>query len=375
MILGPVSEQLSSKRLLVIADGALQYIPFGALPGPTMKARSAYGQGQPGSTADTPTQTPLIESHEIVSLPSASTLAVLQREVSGRNPASRTVAVFADPVFDKDDPRVQNSDGGHTGGNTEETITEVLHRALRDANVCAGNQSIPRLLASREEADAILSATSPRQIFRATDFDASRLTVTSADLSQYRVIHFATHGILDTERPELSGIVLSLVDRNGQAQNGFLRLHDIYNLNLPVDLVVLSACNTGLGREVKGEGLIGLTRGFMYAGAAGIVASLWKVDDEATAQLMKQFYKAMFNDRLPPSAALRQAQLAMWKQKRWHAPYYWAAFVFQGKYRSDEGSNRQVVAGSIKAAGFEAAIAGIAFLALSLLLWRPRNSL
>jgi CHAT domain-containing protein len=151
-------------------------------------------------------------------------------------------------------------------------------------------------------------------------------------LGQYRIIDFATHGFRNNEHPELSGLVLSLVDKEGQPQDGFLRLHDIYNLNLPVDLIVLSACNTGLGKDVRGEGLIGLTRGFMYAGATGVVASLWKVDDDATAELMKNFYEAMFKRGLAPSVALREAQMSMWKQRRWRAPYYWAAFVIQGQY-------------------------------------------
>src|SRR5205085_9833483 len=133
-----------------------------------------------------------------------------------------------------------------------------------------------------------------------------------------------------------SGVVLSLLDREGKPQEGFLRLHEIYNLRLTADLVVLSACQTGLGNDVKGEGLIGLTRGFMYAGAKGVVASLWKVDDEATAELMKRFYAGMFTQGLTPAAALRQAQLEMWQSRRWHEPYYWAAFVIQGQYDQKE---------------------------------------
>jgi CHAT domain-containing protein len=171
-----------------------------------------------------------------------------------------------------------------------------------------------------------------RSGLKALDFDASRDTVIGSDLARYHIIHFATHALFDNKHPELSGIVLSLVDQRGERQNGFLRLHDIYNLKLPVDLVVLSACQTGLGKDVRGEGLIGLTRGFMYAGASSVVASLWKVDDEATADLMREFYRGMFEGGLPPAAALRQAQVQMWNQKRWRAPYYWAAFVIQGQF-------------------------------------------
>jgi CHAT domain-containing protein len=166
----------------------------------------------------------------------------------------------------------------------------------------------------------------------AVDFKANRSLATSSDLSHYKIVHFATHGILNSDHPELSGLVLSLVNEAGQPEDGFLRLRDIYNLNLPADLVVLSACNTGLGRDVRGEGLVGLTRGFMYAGSSAVVASLWKVDDEATADLMKHFYHAMLVEGLRPPAALRQAQIAVWKQQRWRAPYFWAGFILQGEY-------------------------------------------
>jgi CHAT domain-containing protein len=168
---------------------------------------------------------------------------------------------------------------------------------------------------------------------KAVDFDASRETVMSADLGQYRIIHLAAHGLLDGERPELSGIVLSLYDRQGRPQNGFLRLDDVYNLSLMADLVVLSACQTGLGKEYRGEGLVGLTRGFMFAGAARVVASLWKVDDAATADLMKRFYAKMLRDGLRPAAALRQAQIEMHGQKARGSPYYWAGFLIQGEWR------------------------------------------
>lgn len=155
----------------------------------------------------------------------------------------------------------------------------------------------------------------------------------SEALSQYRVLHFATHGLLNSEHPELSGIVFSLVDKEGNPQDGFLRLHEVYNLQFNADLIVLSACETGLGKEIKGEGLIGLTRGFMHAGAPRVVASLWNVDDLATAELMKLFYQRMLKDGLSPAAALRAAQFEMSKQKRWASPYFWAGFMLQGEWK------------------------------------------
>jgi len=145
-------------------------------------------------------------------------------------------------------------------------------------------------------------------------------------------VHFATHGVLDLEHPELSGIALSMVDEKGRSRDGYLRLNEIYNLNLPAELVVLSACQTGVGKQIKGEGLIALTRGFMYAGARSVVASLWKVDDAATASLMTEFYRQMFTNKLKPAAALRSAQLKISQEKRWQSPYYWAGFFLQGEW-------------------------------------------
>jgi CHAT domain-containing protein len=168
---------------------------------------------------------------------------------------------------------------------------------------------------------------------QALDFRASRDVALGGDLGMYRIVHFATHGLLDDQRPELSGLVLSLVDESGRSQDGFLRLNEIYNLRLSADLVVLSACQTGLGKEVRGEGLIGLTRGFMYAGARSVAASLWKVDDVATRELMKRLYTGLFKSGLKPAAALRAAQLEMLKTTQWRAPYYWAAFVLQGEWK------------------------------------------
>jgi CHAT domain-containing protein len=168
---------------------------------------------------------------------------------------------------------------------------------------------------------------------QAFDFAANRAIATNPELQNYRIVHFATHGILNSTQPELSGVVLSLVDEKGMPKNGFLRLHDIFNLNLPAELVVLSACETGLGEEVRGEGLVGLTRGFMYAGSPRVVVSLWSVSDRATSELMTKFYQKMLQGGLKPAAALRAAQLELWQQKQWQAPFYWAAFTLQGEWR------------------------------------------
>lgn len=314
MLLQQVAPKLTRKRLLVVADGALQYLPFQALLLPKPNEAEAA---------------PLIAKYEIVNEPSASALAILLQETAGRKPAPNAVAVLADPVFEASDERVQTA--GATTAKRSDPPTG-LQQTLRDVGVLQDNGKIPRLYASREEANAILALTPWRKGFSAMDFEASRATFTNTDFSRFRIIHLATHGFLSNDHPEMSGIVLSLVDRQGKAQEGFLRQLDIYNLTLPVELVVLSACNTGLGKDVKGEGLVGLTRGFMYAGAASVVASLWKVDDNATAELMQHFYEEILKQGYSPAAALRQAQLAMLKQKRWRSPYYWAGFVIQGQY-------------------------------------------
>jgi CHAT domain-containing protein len=179
-----------------------------------------------------------------------------------------------------------------------------------------------------------MADASPGDSFKAVDFRASRATATSPELAQYKVIHFATHGVLDSRTPALSGIVLSLVDRKGKSVDGFLRVWDIYNLHLSAELVVLSACQTALGTQIKGEGLVGMTRGFMYAGSARVIASLWQVNDVASSELMAQFYRNLLKKNLPPAAALRAAQVYMWKQKRWQGdPYFWGAFQLQGEWK------------------------------------------
>lgn len=320
MLLAPVAGQLGNKRLVIVGDGILQSIPFSALAVPEKSDQKNDF-------------VPLVVEHEIVNLPSASTLAVLRLDVAGRKVAPKTVAVLADPVFGKDDGRVQgnpaNANSSIIPSLENVPITEVdLKNSVRDAGV-----KLTRLLGTRREAEAIMALVPEAERTQYFDFQANKVTARNPDLSQYRIVHFATHGILNTVRPELSGIVMSLVDEKGMPQNGFLRLHDIFNLNLPAELIVLSACQTGRGQEIKGEGVIGLTRGFMYAGASRVLVSLWKVDDKATAELMKRFYRGMLQEKLTPAAALKQAQVEMSKIPQWSSPYYWAAFVLQGEWR------------------------------------------
>lgn len=395
MLIGPAVGQLTTKRLLIVAEGALQYLPFGALPKPIIQGERARAKGEshpwpnnqekgtkgqeegqrsrvksqgPDSEEDTRSLTPLMVHYEIVSLPSASVMAAMRRETSQRKAATKAVTVLADPVFEKDDPRVKGQSTtrqrtesksvpaslqhsktrprrsptetlAHRSASSHSGIVAVppsigeLQRSLRDVGLSRDGLTAPRLLSTRQEAEAILSVIPAGEGSIAIGFDASRAKAMSPELGQYRIIHFATHGLMNNAHPELSGLMLSLVDEEGRPQDGFLRLHDIYNLNLPADLVVLSACNTALGQDVRGEGLVGIVRGFMYAGAARVVASLWKVDDEATAELMKRFYRHMLQEKMQAAAALRAAQVEMWQQKQWQSPYFWAAFSLQGEWK------------------------------------------
>lgn len=327
MLLAPASALLGKKRLLIVADGALQYIPFAALPVPADAASGAAPM-------------PLIIEHEIVSLSSASTLAVLRREAGEHKAATKTLVVLADPVFERTDERFKARAGQSARGATTPVppvdesrgLSLFAAKSAQESGVATADLQIPRLLATRREADAI-SALAPTAARRELlDFAASRAAATDPSLADYRFVHFATHGFLDSQHPELSGILLSLFNEQGRAQDGFLRAHEVFNLKLNADAVVLSACQTGLGKDVKGEGLVGLTRGFMYAGAPRVVVSLWSVNDAATAELMTRFYHGMLVEKLRPARALQAAQVSMLKDKRFSAPFYWAAFTLQGEF-------------------------------------------
>jgi CHAT domain-containing protein/Tfp pilus assembly protein PilF len=310
MLLGPLRDELGNHRLLVVPEGALQYIPFDLLPAPGAQERNV-----------------LVKTNEVVVLPSVSTLIAIRRTLKQASSTSKLVAVVADPVFSASDDRVQieNPEPGVTLAASQrvpQTMPEVLTRA----------GSLNRLGHATEEADAISRMAPWGTTMIAKGFQASRETAMSSTIGQYQIVHFATHGFLDTDHPELSGIVLTLVDRNGASTDGLMPLHDIYRLDLSAELTVLSACQTALGKEMRGEGLVGLSHGFISAGSKSVVASLWKVDDQATAFLMADFYESMLQKGMSPAAALRSAKLKMMQDKRWNAPYYWAGFVLQGEY-------------------------------------------
>jgi CHAT domain-containing protein/Tfp pilus assembly protein PilF len=244
---------------------------------------------------------------DIIVIPSASSLRVLRDSGNRQPPPPNTIALLADPVY--------------------------------------SSSGLPRLRLSREEVMRIAALVpGPKKL--AVGLAASRATVKSASLGQYSIIHFAAHALVDDERPQLSGIALSQFDARGRPVDGLLRLHDIYNLSLNARLVVLSACRTALGKPTEGEGPIGLARGFLYAGANGVIASLWRVDDRATTVFMTRFYEAMFRRHLPPAVALQAARESMRRDPAWSHPYYWAPFVLIGDsvpLASDRGAYRRTM--------------------------------
>jgi CHAT domain-containing protein/tetratricopeptide (TPR) repeat protein len=332
MILDPAAGQFADKRLVIVPDGALHYVAFAALPA----SESGRAGGQKGKQIRNPQsaiRNPLIVDHEIVTLPSASVIATQRRETAGRPIAPKLLAVLADPVFHVKDERFNKTAKRPVTATRSPLPASRNIEHLSEEAFGGLARKLPRLPFTRREADRILALAPAEATFKATGFKASRGAAFAPELGSYRYLHFATHGLLDSERPGLSALALSMVDEVGRPQDGFLRANDVYNLKLPVELVTLSGCQTGLGKAVKGEGLIGLTRGFMYSGAARIVVSLWNVNDQATSELMARFYRKMLKGNQRPAAALRMAQVDMWRQGQWRAPYYWATFVLQGEWK------------------------------------------
>lgn len=310
-ILAPLAKRLAGRRRLVIlADGALHLVPFGALTAPAARPME--------------TPEPLLVQHEIAMLPSATVLLSQRRRLAGRPPAPGALAVLADPVFAMSDERL-------TAGTSRSAV-----RVVTGDQVAEGiDVTLHRLPFTADEARAIVRLVPPKATLLAMGTAASRELVLSGALHRYRILHFATHGLLDPVLPERSGVVLSLFDDHGRRRDGFLSAPDVAALDLPAELAVLSACQTALGREMRGEGLVGLTQAFFRAGVRGVVVGYWSVDDRATSVLMTHFYRNLLVEGLPPAAALRNAQLAIRGEDRWRLPYFWAGFSFHGDWQQD----------------------------------------
>jgi CHAT domain-containing protein len=291
ILLNPIADDIQNKRLLVVAQGFLQYVPFAALFNPN-------------------SQNYLIESNEIISLPSASALNFL-RQNSDKTP-DKTVAIFADPIYSPSDGRILNKNKLHIKSDSPSYL--------------------PRLFASKFEAENIASFANPEKVLLRMNEEANRDVVFNSKLQNYRILHFATHALIDDKRPELSSIALSFYDAEGNKSYGYFRANDILRLNLNADLVVLSSCRSGTGKQVKGEGIVSFTHSFFSVGAKRMISSVWDVKDKVAAEIMTKFYRGHLSEGKPVSIALREAQLEIMQDTRWKQPFYWSAFVMQGDW-------------------------------------------
>jgi CHAT domain-containing protein/tetratricopeptide (TPR) repeat protein len=320
-VVEPAAGLIGDKRLLIVADGALNYVPFEAL------VKTADG-------ADYASISYLVKSNELVYAPSASVVAAIRQ--NGNKAAGKSLLIVADPIFNSNDPRLKGSTAT-TSGAEARGLGLGLESAVSDVTgqpAPAGGLQLARLVGTRVEAEEIgkIAKANGGQADVWIDLNASEDNLRSRDVTNFRILHIATHGLLDAERPQFTGVVLSLVGNKNA--DGFLRTDEIFNLKIGASLVMLSACETGLGKEKRGEGVIGLTRAFMYAGAPTVGVTLWSVADKSTADLMTDFYKRLLApDPRPPASALREAQLALISGKKYSAPFYWAPFVIEGDWR------------------------------------------
>lgn len=295
MLLGSLPEEALTRRLVVVPDDILHRLPFSAL---RLAGRH------------------LVQDHEIVRVPSGSVLVTLRERKPEHTEPSKLLALMADPVFQRDDERLSG--------------VPAVEASVARFDAPPIVEDLGRLPASGSEADTIANQVDPTCRWTPRGFEASREPVDRGHLAGYHLIHFATHAVRDDERPETSGIVLSGFDPQGRPREGYLYAFEIAELELTADLVVLSACSTGLGHEIRGEGLVGLTQSFLEAGADRVLVSLWNVDDTATAELMGHFYRGLLRDRWPPAEALRRAQERLRLGETWSDPYYWAGFTLVG---------------------------------------------
>lgn len=321
ILIEPVAPAIAGKRLLIAADGALHFIPFEALV--TSGEGENYGD-----------LSYLVKSHEVVYAPSATVLGTIRQRTKSLKSRGQLLIV-ADPIFDATDPRAKQelAKRGQTG---EQRGSLRLLSALEDISrvPSAGRIKLPRLIGTREEAEQIskFATASGNSAVTMLDLDASETGLSKQTLNQYGVLHFATHGLLDPARPQFSGLALSL-GLGQERDDGFLQVEEVFNLRLSDPLVMLSACETGLGELKRGDGVSGLTRAFMYAGAPTIGVSLWSISDKATAELMSGFYKRLLTkENLSASKALRASQLEMISSGRFSSPFYWAPFVLIGDW-------------------------------------------
>ncbi|HEX4039917.1 MAG TPA: CHAT domain-containing protein [Acidobacteriaceae bacterium] len=307
-LLIPQSLPASVHRLVIVPDGLLASIPFAAL-----RLRAAEY---------------LIQRYELVEEPSASVATELLARAEPAHGQDR-VAVFADPVYNQFDPRLAQHPGA--------AVIRVAKASPTDAPVLRNDagfdlSALPRLSGSLREAHAIASIAGNDRVQAWLGFQATPAEVMHRDWHDFSIVHFATHAIVDPVHPELSGIILSTLDREASPQDGILWLHDIYRTPMPVSLVVLSGCRTASGKSIPGEGISGLAQAFLSSGASGVIGTLWSVDDRAAGEMIPWFYRALIDEHLGVAGALREAQMKMLAQHQ--SPYDWAGYVVEGNWRA-----------------------------------------
>jgi CHAT domain-containing protein len=293
-LIEPVQGDLSNvTHLIVSPDDALALIPFEALLTRDLDA---------GSTSPGPGSY-LVERFSVSYAPSATVLASL------RQPARANVVVaLGDPMF---------------GPDTSVTGTR---------GPAPGQVALAALPNTAAEVEALRTLSGSRRFVGLTGAEATRGRLLGLpELPEAGLLHLATHGVADENEPGRSGLWLAASSAGGAGPApGFLSVDDILGLRLHAELVTLSACETGLGRLERGEGVLGLTRAFLAAGARSVVVSLWRVNDRSTALLMEGFYRALLQRGLPREEALAESKRALLAAAETHSPYYWAPFVLVG---------------------------------------------
>ncbi|MDW8167798.1 MAG: CHAT domain-containing protein [Acidobacteriota bacterium] len=295
----PAEKWLAGKQeLIIVPDGILYYLPFEVL----------LAKGE--LTTEDPRRLPyLLKTYAVSYAPSASVWASLAREPM--KPAQKTLLAYADPVYRKVE--------------AESAVGRAFGSAFGEV------RSLSPLPHSRREAQEIARLYPRAEAVVYVGAQAREENVKGEKLDEFRFIHFATHGLLNENAPQYSGLVLTLpLALRDAREDGLLQVYEIFNLKLNAELVVLSACETGLGKQVQGEGLVGLTRAFLYAGARAVLVSLWKVADVSTAELMVRLYRHLKAGQ-SKAEALRRARLELLQEEGFVHPFYWAPFILVGR--------------------------------------------
>lgn len=313
ILLGTVANEIEGKKIIICGEGLIQIIPFGALAIANKQAKNSEYK-------------PLILTNEIISISSVSSVLASRKELKDKVFPEGLLLAIGDPVYSFEDIRIKGKQS-----KTSENGNEIAINGLNSVDI-KREDMLSRLPYTRVEVDRIIKLATNLNAKLFTDFNANLENLVSK-AQYYKYTHIATHGILNTVEPELSTLILSLYDENGKKQEGFLTLNKIFGLNLNAELVTLSACQTGMGKRIRGEGDIGLTKAFLSVGAKRVLSSLWSVSDEGSAELMIRFYKNLFQVSASPSHALREAQTSMIKEKKWQHPFFWAAFQLQGDWK------------------------------------------